>query len=68
MSEDKEVYLGDGIYGKIDGLGQIELRAPRGFEDHFVYINEDNIISLLNLIQKCFDVKITDVKITLEKK
>lgn len=50
MSKKKEVYLGDGLYGRIDVYGQIELRACREFKDHFVYINEENIESLMFLI------------------
>jgi hypothetical protein len=34
----REVYLGDGLYGRRDYDGTITLRAPRGNEDHFVVL------------------------------
>jgi len=35
--EEKEVYLGDGLYASFDGF-MIKLRAPRFGEDHEVYL------------------------------
>lgn len=32
-----ETYLGDGLYASFDGW-QIKLRAPRGYDNHEVYL------------------------------
>lgn len=34
---EQETYLGDGLYVLFDGY-QVQLRAPRGMDNHFVYL------------------------------
>ena len=36
-SEPDETYIGDGLFASFDGW-QIRLRAPRGLEDHEVFL------------------------------
>lgn len=43
-SSDKETYLGDGLYASYDGF-QIKLRAPRGYEDHEVFLEPHTLQS-----------------------
>jgi hypothetical protein len=40
MSEDAEVYLGDGLFVSFDGYSVI-LRAPREHGDHFVALEPE---------------------------
>ncbi len=44
-----ETYLGDGLYASFDGW-QIKLRAPRGYEDHVVYLDEHAYSALLEFV------------------
>lgn len=51
MSESvHERYLGDGLYASWDGF-QVKLRAPRGGEDHVVYLDPGVQISLAKLFE-----------------
>lgn len=63
MNQKNEVYLGDGLFCSINSVCELQLIAPRYFEDHFVYINEDNLMPLLKQIEDCFKLKITVEKI-----
>jgi hypothetical protein len=45
MHDEKEIYLGDGLYASLDGF-MITLRAPRENGDHFVML-EPNIFAAL---------------------
>ena len=46
-----EVYLGDGLYASFDGF-QVRLRAPRGSEDHIVYLEPAVLKSFLEFIKR----------------
>jgi hypothetical protein len=41
FQHDREVYLGDGLYASADAFGSITLRAPRGFESHYVVLEPE---------------------------
>ena len=51
---DKEIYLGDGLYASFDGF-QIILRAPRGYEDHYVMLDPSVFDALMEYGDKIYD-------------
>jgi hypothetical protein len=59
----KEVYLGDGLYASYDGY-HLCLRAPRGYDDHEVFLEPAILQEFLSFIEKTFNVKIEVKKVT----
>ena len=51
MEQNKEIYLGDGLYASFDGW-QINLRAPRGKDDHFVRLEPEVFDSLVRFARE----------------
>lgn len=51
--EQRETYLGDGLYASFDGY-QITLRAPRGGGDHWVALDPLTYVSLRVFAQRCW--------------
>ena len=49
VSETRETYLGDGLYASFDGW-QIVLRAPRSEGDHYVALEPEVVVTLLEFI------------------
>lgn len=49
MSENQEIYLGDGLYANWDGW-QIMLRAPRIGGDHFVALEPEVYDALIKFV------------------
>jgi hypothetical protein len=46
-----EHYLGDGLYASFDGY-QVKLRAPRGGEDHVVFLEPGVLKAFLDFIKR----------------
>jgi hypothetical protein len=46
-----EVYLGDGLYASFDGF-QVQLRAPRGGEDHVVFLEPGVLQAFLEFVKR----------------
>lgn len=46
---EKEHYLGDGLYARIDGPFDIMLRAPRENGDHYVVLDYEMLQELVKL-------------------
>lgn len=53
---EKEVYLGDGLYASFDGW-QINLRAPRGNENHIVCLDSFVFEKLIEFHKECYKPK-----------
>jgi hypothetical protein len=53
MKEQKETYLGDGLYASFDGW-QIKLRAPRLEGDHEVFMEPTVYRELQNFAALCW--------------
>lgn len=51
MEQQKETYLGDGLYASFDGW-QVWLRAPRPDGDHLVALEPEVLVALLQYIQQ----------------
>lgn len=51
MQDQKEIYLGDGLYASFDGW-QIKLRAPRENGDHEVYLDGHMLLSLIEMTRQ----------------
>lgn len=55
-NQDKETYLGDGVYASFDGY-QICLRAKRGITDDYIYLDANLYTSLIGFVnEKVYDV------------
>jgi hypothetical protein len=46
-----ERYLGDGLYAAVD-RGMIRLRAPRGSDDHFVFLDPELFRGLMRFAKE----------------
>ena len=51
-----ETYLGDGLYASFDGW-QIQLRAPREFGEHLVYLDPQVFEALVRFAGRFWDSK-----------
>lgn len=58
MSQQKEVYLGDGLYASYDGMHFV-LRAPRENGDHVVSLEDEVLSEFFRFIEKTAGVTIT---------
>ena len=50
MSQEQEVYLGDGLYASFDGW-QVKLRAPRGNSDGEVFLEPEVLAQFLKYVE-----------------
>jgi len=47
-------YIGDGAFAEFDGFG-VMISAPRGMDEHWVYLEPKVIIALLRKLAKHYD-------------
>jgi hypothetical protein len=66
MNEQKEVYLGDGLYARDDGY-HILLRAPREDGDHWVGMESEVLMSFIRYLERARKVKISIKRIEEEE-
>lgn len=61
----QETYLGDGLYASFEGAA-LKLRAPRGNDDHEVYLEPEILYNFVVYISQNKQLK-EIVKLALEK-
>jgi hypothetical protein len=50
VTEEKEEYLGDGLFVSVEG-GMIRLRTPRGYSDHLIYLEPEVLDNFLKYVE-----------------